>query len=226
MNTKIRSKPLCAGLAALAFTVGLFLNTSGTMPTSDAFGLSDETKNPAPSTTQSTPPTAPVQGVRLFPKTMQLAKGKIIAPPSRIRHGNAMGYSFWIQPKKTFPRWSSILHKGKSDRERGPAVFFHPRSSRLHVRVSTERSWNEGCDSKISLALKEWSHVFVQFRPHLAEVYVNGKLNNQCKLGRRIKLNGGPLFAGNPWHQPAAAAIRDVRLYTRPLSPPQVAKIK
>jgi hypothetical protein len=171
-------------------------------------------------------PAPNVQGIRLLPKAMQLAKAKIIAQPSRIRHGSAMGYSFWIQPQKTFPRWSSVLHKGKHDKERGPGIFFHPRSTRLHVRVSTERSWNEGCDAIATLALKKWSHVFVQFRPHVAEVYVNGKLNNRCKLGRRIKPNGGPLYASSPWHQPAFATIRDVRLYTRPLTPAQVAKIK
>ena len=157
---------------------------------------------------------------------MQLAKNKVIAPAGQIRHGNAMGYSFWIQPQKLFPRWSSILHKGNHDKERGPAVFFHPRSTRLHVRVSTERFWNEGCDAKASLPMRKWSHVFFQFHPGVAEVYVNGRLNSRCKIGKRIKLNRGPLYAGDPWYQPAAAAIRGVRLFTLPLSAAEVAKIK
>ena len=165
------------------------------------------------------------QGIRIFPKTVRLQRKKVIVPAKRIRHGSAFGYSFMIQPQGKLRDWGSILHKGNSNKERGPAIFFLPKSSRLHIRVSTEKNWNEGCDAKSDLPMKRWTRVFVQFRPGVAEVYFNGKLQNRCKIGKLIKRNSGPLYAGDPWHAAAKAGIRDVRLHVRPLTPAMVAKI-
>ncbi|MEX2450033.1 MAG: LamG domain-containing protein [Rhodospirillales bacterium] len=167
--------------------------------------------------------TAPaVAGVKLFPAAMNLQKGKVIAPPQNIRHGMAFGYGFWINPQAPLPGWSSILHKGRNDQERGPGIFFHPKSTRLHVRLGTEKSWNDGCDSKAAVPPQRWTHVFVQFRPGVAEIYLNGRLDNRCPIGKQIKINSGPLFAASPWIATAVASIRDVQLFTQPLAPQQV----
>ena len=160
--------------------------------------------------------------VRLFPATVKIAKGRTIAPPAKIRHGAAYGYDFWINPTRPIATWASILHKGRSDKERSPAVFFFPKSTRLHVRIGTDKSWNDGCDAKRPLPRGRWSHVFIQARPGVAEIYVNGRLENRCPIGKKILQNAGPLFAGSPWVPPAVAAVRNVRLTTRPLPPSAV----
>jgi hypothetical protein len=171
------------------------------------------------------PPLANIPHIKLFPGTATLRRNNPIAPKEKIRHGSTFGYSFWIRPNGVKPKWSSILHKGGRDNERGPAIFFFPKSTRLHARVSTEKSWNDGCDTKKGLPLHKWSHVFFQARSGFAEIYVNGRLGIRCRIGRQIQLNKGPLLAGNPWYQEANAEIRDVRLYTRALSPAQVAPL-
>jgi hypothetical protein len=196
---------------------------------SDASGAAQKATQVAAAPPKPVPPkpgTPPaVAGVKLLPAAMALAKAKIIAPPQGVRHGTAFGYGFWIAPRAAVPGWASILHKGRSDKERAPAIFFHPNSTRLHVRVDTATKMNDGCDAKTDLPGGKWSHVFVQFRPGLAEVFVDGKLHNRCRIGGPVRMNGGPLFAGNPWHVPASAGIRDVQLFTQPLLPAQVAEL-
>jgi hypothetical protein len=155
----------------------------------------------------------PIRGTVLLPGPTAPGIGRIVTSWRNVRHGSTFGYGFRIEPRQAIKEWGSILHKGQSDKKRGPAIFFHPNSTRLHVRIGTDKSWNEGCDSKRALPLKKWSHVFVQFKPGLMEVYIDGKLNNRCAIGKRIMGNGGPLFSGSPWMPPARAMIRDLRLF-------------
>ena len=179
-----------------------------------------------PGGSTSAPPSAGIPHIKLLPQPTRLARGRVIAPPQKIRHGAVFGYSFWIQPQIATANWTSILHKGRVSHERGPAILFFPRVNRLHVRISTERNRNDGRDSKSPLPTQRWSHIFVQFSPGAAEIYVNGRLNNRCPIGKQIRLNNGPLYAGSPWYDAARAAIRDLRLYTRPLTSAQVARLR
>ena len=117
------------------------------------------------------------------------------------------------------------MHKGSNNRERGPAVFMYPKSTRLHVRTSTNKSWNDGCDAKTQLALNKWSHVYVQFAPGTAWVYINGKGSSRCKIGNKLTLNKGDLYLGSPWFQAANANIRSLRNHNGRLTIQQIRQV-
>lgn len=156
--------------------------------------------------------------VKLGPSEYSLKKNQIIAKANTVSTGAAYGLGFWILPVKTVSKWSSILHKGRQNNERGPAALFYPGLTRIHFRMATQRNFNDGCDPNAALALKRWSHVFIQVAKGTAQVYVNGKLDNTCKIGPLLKPNTAQVYSGSPWNLPAAARLRNVRLYKKNLN--------
>jgi hypothetical protein len=95
--------------------------------------------------------------VKLGTSKYSLKKNQIIAKANTVSTGAAYGLGFWILPVKTVSTWSSILHKGRQNNERGPAALFYPGLTRIHFRMATQRNFNDGCDSNAALALKRWS---------------------------------------------------------------------
>ncbi len=155
----------------------------------------------------------------------RIGKAKILAKASKIKHGQSFGYSFWIRPLKAAPDWTAIFHKGSKNFQRGPAVFMFPKSTRLHVRMGTKGKPNDGCNAKAQLAVNKWSHVYLQFSPGTAWIYVNGKGNNRCKIGNKLTLNKAPLYLGSPWNKPSIANMGTLRVHNGRLTIQQIRQV-
>jgi len=87
----------------------------------------------------------------------------------------------WIRPNGVSQVMTNILHKGSSEIERSPSIFFYPGSTRyaicssrktllelqfrwlprLHIRSSTTRYFNFGKDPSRPLRNRQWTHVIV-----------------------------------------------------------------
>jgi len=107
----------------------------------------------------------------------------IVDGPEQITRNKHMGtitssqfyeLEFTIHPTGITAGWGNIFHFGRSNTEREPAVWFWPRSTRLHFRAGNSVSWNSGCDPQQQLPLNTDSIVKVVMQYGKLEVSVNG----------------------------------------------------
>eukprot|EP00753_Platysulcus_tardus_P007306 PLAT15059.1.p1 GENE.PLAT15059.1~~PLAT15059.1.p1 ORF type:complete len:344 (+),score=145.55 PLAT15059.1:55-1032(+) len=119
--------------------------------------------------------------------------------------------------------WRTLFHKGADESQLTPALMLWPKERRLHVRVSTQASYNEGLDSVAVLPLRRWTHIAVVLDGLLLQLYVNGMLDAQVVTKGPNVFNTGPFYlGGDPWHAGTAAFVDTLRIYSRPLSPQEV----
>ncbi len=152
----------------------------------------------------------------------------VIAPASATL--NALGASnadfsvaFWVKPNGLTGGWRPLLHKGTTDSERGPGLWLNPGNNRIHFRVSTTASWNEGTDSVANLPNGAWSHIACVKAGNKWRCYVNGVLDTEFALSAGTTGNNGPLYVGDdPWYGGSKAWMDDVRLYSGALTAAEV----
>jgi hypothetical protein len=128
---------------------------------------------------------------------------------------NEFTIQFWIYLlSDSVGVWRTILHKGDTLTELTPTIQLWPDSNRLHVRVSTQASWNEGLDSFASLPMGRWTHVAVVVTNQLLQLYVNGQLDTQTVLEGPVVINQGPIYVGgDPWHPAVGCFLDDLQFY-------------
>lgn len=153
-----------------------------------------------------------------------VARGKRIVGASEVRTPGAYTYGFWIRPTGTEKGWSSVLHKGTSNAERGPAIFFYPGSTRLQIRSSSAKSYNEGFDPERALPIGRWTHVAVAAGRGRLRVYFDGALVGDTAIAK-LKPNSGPLWAGNPWAPAAPARLARITFAPRALDVEAIKKL-
>ena len=135
--------------------------------------------------------------------------------------------AYWFLPKQAKTgQWRSIMHKGKANGERTFAMWMRPTDNRVHFRISTTASGNEGSDSKAQLAINQWSHIAYIKKGNKLQLYINGKLDREITLRGKTKSNTGNLYFGDtPWYNPVISRLDDIRLYGRGLSAAEVKKL-
>merc|ERR1712154_491337 len=84
--------------------------------------------------------------------------------------------------------WESILHVGHANMERSPGFWLHPKSCRLHVRLSDTQSNN------------------VSF-------FVDDKLQTFRANVWHITRFKNTVFVADPWHVAANATVSDLKIY-------------
>jgi hypothetical protein len=100
-----------------------------------------------------------------------------------------LSITFWVYLlEDSTGNWRTLLNKGENVEELTPTIMLWPRERRLHVRVSTEKFWNEGLESKGVLNLKQWVHIAVVVSRQTIQLYINGSLDNQMFLQGRVKV--------------------------------------
>ena len=99
-----------------------------------------------------------------------------------------------------------------------PSILLWPKERRLHVRASTQFSWNEGLDSTAVIKLRRWTHVAVVGSGQLLQLFINGVLDSQVILKGPIKYNRGEIYLGkDPWHSGFKGFLDDLRIFDKPL---------
>lgn len=95
-----------------------------------------------------------------------------------------------------------------------PTVLLWPKERRLHIRVSTEVSSNEGLDSKAVLPLRRWTYLGMIFTNQVIRLYVNGILDTEVILKGQVTPNQGPFYIGkDPQHAGVKCFLDDFRIY-------------
>lgn len=153
----------------------------------------------------------------------KLTKGEVVRKADQIKFTGKYTYMFWVRPLAAVGGWSNILHKGKENVNRNPAIWFYPGSTRLHIRsgVNDKPTWenggNAGCDPSENLPLNQWTHVAVTHEDGALKVYYNGGESCAAKLAAPVE-NDGDLYAADPWHDAANAEVADLRTVGRIVS--------
>jgi hypothetical protein len=100
-----------------------------------------------------------------------------------------LSLTFWVYLlEDSTGNWRTLLNKGETIEELTPTIMLWPKERRLHVRVSTEKFWNEGLESKGTLNLKQWVHLSVVLSGQMIQLYINGNLDSQTILKGKVKV--------------------------------------
>ncbi|MEM9643934.1 MAG: LamG-like jellyroll fold domain-containing protein, partial [Planctomycetota bacterium] len=118
-----------------------------------------------------------------------------------------------------------VLLKGNHSRDRGPAIYARPHTNKLHVRLSTTHSFNEGLDSLSSLTAGQWTHVAIVKTGNTWSLYLDGVLDRSTTLLGDSLGNTGPLTIGSPAAFPSKFSIDDVIALNRPLAIEEVRQL-
>jgi len=135
--------------------------------------------------------------------------------------------NFWINPRSTNGNWTNILHKGNTNLERTFAVWFQPGNSRIHHRVSTASTWNDGHDTDAALDLNAWTMVTLVKQGNKLKTYLNGVLDIDSTLGSSSVGNTGTLYIGDdPWHEGIDGLMDELMIFNSALTASQIQDIQ
>ena len=116
-------------------------------------------------------------------------------------------------------RYRRLIHKGAASTDRTLAVMLRPNSNRLHFRISTTASFNEGGNSRQALLVNQWTHIAYVKSGNELQLYIDGKLDTAVSLQGTVVANTGPLWVGDaPFGKSAATLVDDLRIYAGALS--------
>jgi hypothetical protein len=126
--------------------------------------------------------------------------------------------AFWFQLEAgPNGQWRSVIHKGNTGEERGFAIWMHPDSNKLHYRISTSASWNEGGNSNAFLQENKWYHVAYVKAGNQLSLYLDGKKDASVTLQGTTIGNTGPIAVGGISNN-VDGAFDELRIYNRALS--------
>jgi hypothetical protein len=176
-------------------------------------------------------PTLGISGPHRFAAYFTADGKYVTAPASTLL--NTLGASnadfsvaFWVKPNTPAGGWRPLLHKGSADSERGPGIWLNTGTNRIHFRISTTSSWNEGTDSVANLTSGAWSHVACVKAGNKWRCYVNGVLDTEFTLVGTTTGNAGPLYFGDdPWFGGSMTSMDDVRIYNGALTIAEIKKL-
>lgn len=122
-------------------------------------------------------------------------------PNSRLYPSNDWSYMGWVQVNSMTVgrgKWKHIFHKGDMEGKlRSPGVWIHPNKPKLHIRISTTKTTNEGCDPSFSVPMNKWFHLAIVLEGEKYYTYIDGKLSRTCRLKGTPNNNEHPIWIGN-----------------------------
>jgi len=160
-------------------------------------------------------------------KIFKAQQSLVLLEPILVQKSNAFTYLFWVKPLTTISTWGGLIHKGSSQMERNPGIWFYPSSTKLHVRSGTSAGWNDGAfpDPEKPLPLNEWAHVVLSHALNALNVYVNGEVVASRTIVPEPLVNDGALYACFSSSMPANALLTGVRYYPHILTANHVSRI-
>ena len=109
--------------------------------------------------------------------------------------------------------WESILHVGHENMERSPGFWLHPKSCKLHVRLSDTVSNNTGYDPNMELQIGREYAVKLQAIDGNVSLFVDGNLQTfKANVLHRTRYKN-PVFVADPWHTAANVTVSNLKIY-------------
>ena len=142
-----------------------------------------------------------------------------------VNPDKGLAVTFWLKVKGRINGWNVLFHCG-IDPHRTPSTWFHGNSTRVHVRVTTTTSTNEGSDSSGDVfQIHTWHHgAYVQEEDDLF-FYVDGaKVMRHTLHGSPVYSDGThPFYLGHDTKYPSChGQFKYVRYYDFALSRKEV----
>jgi len=109
--------------------------------------------------------------------------------------------------------WESILHVGHENMHRSPGFWLHPKSCRLHVRLSDTTSNNSGYDPSLELEVGRRYHIRLQAKDNDVSFFIDGKLQTFRADVWHVTRFKNTVFVADPWHVAANATVSDLKIY-------------
>jgi hypothetical protein len=122
--------------------------------------------------------------------------------------------SFDLTPLGAAPaNMANILHFSKTsiNTDRGPAVYFQAKSTKLMVRISSPSNTDSFLITE-DLAVNATTRVTIEVVGTHCIVWLNGKISNYMGVAGIRSSGLGNLYVSNPWSPPANAVIGNIAL--------------
>jgi len=155
------------------------------------------------------------QQVKITPQPGQLDVGG---------NGADFSVSFWIRLHATRQSgWNSIFQKGDTSNLRTFHISLRPDSLKLHARLTSSASVNEGVDTSVAtLEPLQWAHVSYVHSDGQLQLYINGQLDSSAKVSPSIA-NDDPFYIGkSAWLRGVNADFDEIRIHRRALTAVEV----
>jgi len=127
-------------------------------------------------------------------------------------------FEFTIIPTSKQNGWRNIFHntisgQDKCDDCRVPGVWFHPGTTRLHIRAGSIGSGNFGYDPEEELPLNQETNVTVTVRGDRMKVEYSGALKHSktVKTFENRKSGAAKFYASDPFYEPAQCKVKNVK---------------
>ena len=114
---------------------------------------------------------------------------------------------------KVCDTWESILHIGNENMQRSPGFWLHPKSYKLHVRLSDTMSNNTGYDPNIELEKGGLYRIKFQSVDGNVSLFIDDKLQQFAANVNHVARYKCPVFVSDPWYQAANVTITDLKIY-------------
>lgn len=114
---------------------------------------------------------------------------------------------------KACSEWESILHIGNANMQRSPGFWLHPKSYKLHVRLSDTKSDNTGYDPNMELEKGGIYHIKFECVNNNVKLFINDQLQQFAANVHHIARYKCPVFVGDPWYTSADVTISELKIY-------------
>lgn len=145
--------------------------------------------------------------------------------PLRVgTNGKDFTVAFWFNLRQgATGSWRLFMHKGTTTNQRTFAAWMRPSDNRIHYRISTTSSWNEGGDSTSAIPLNQWVHIAYILEGGVLKLYIDGTLDHSTNLAGTAISNTGPIsFGGSPIYTDTRCYMDDIRIYNYALTQSEI----
>ena len=125
---------------------------------------------------------------------------------------------FTIIPTGKAKGWRNIFHntidgKDMCDSCRVPGIWFHPDTTRLHIRTGVIGSGNFGYDPKMELPENQETNVTVQVQNDELKVEFSGAVTHSAtvKIFENRAHGSAKFYASDPFYEPAQCKVKNVK---------------
>lgn len=140
----------------------------------------------------------------------------------QVRDGFTMSYFVKLSADAD-GQFRALTSSGTQTNHRTFATFLRPESNRIHFRISTNVSANEGGNSVAELEVGRWTHVAYVKDGSKLKLFLDGRLDSEVTLSGNVVVPEGRLRVGRALNTWAARASFDkVGLYPFAMSSKQI----